>query len=172
MLNLVIPLHNQDDASSRSTWFREDNFSESIGRKVGFFFEGTHWVTCVPTLASMIFTMPRWPSERQLILLPRCWEPIMNLVRHPLGYGVIFRSIEKFAESFRSSYLPQLVEENHLPPCRFIQHFLVLFAMHQMSTGLYRFLAAIGRTQVMANMLGTAALIAIYIFGGFIVSKG
>jgi hypothetical protein len=44
--------------------------------------------------------------------------------------------------------------------------------MHQMSTGIYRFLAAIGRTQVMANMLGTAALIAIYIFGGFIVSKG
>jgi hypothetical protein len=41
-----------------------------------------------------------------------------------------------------------------------------------MSTGLYRFLAAIGRTQVMANMLGTAALIAIYIFGGFVISKG
>jgi hypothetical protein len=55
---------------------------------------------------------------------------------------------------------------------RFIQHFLVLFAMHQMSMGLYRFLAAIGRTQVMANMLGTAALIAIYILGGFVISKG
>ncbi|KAM0913297.1 hypothetical protein ACQ4PT_012244 [Festuca glaucescens] len=59
----------KDDASSRSTWFWEDNFSESIGGKVGFFFE------------------------------------------------------------------------------------------------------AIGRTQVMANMLGTAALIAIYIFGGFVISK-
>jgi hypothetical protein len=55
---------------------------------------------------------------------------------------------------------------------RILQHFLVLFAMHQMSMGLYRFLAAIGRTQVMANMLGTAALIAIYILGGFVISKG
>jgi len=55
---------------------------------------------------------------------------------------------------------------------RFIKHFLVLFAMHQMAMGLYRFLAAIGRTQVMANMLGIAALIAIYILGGFIISKG
>jgi ABC-type multidrug transport system permease subunit len=54
---------------------------------------------------------------------------------------------------------------------RFIQHFVVLFAMHQMSMSLYRFLAAIGRTQVMANMLGTAALIAIYILGGFVISK-
>jgi hypothetical protein len=44
--------------------------------------------------------------------------------------------------------------------------------MHQMSMSLYRFLAAIGRTQVMANMLGTAALIAIYILGGFVISKG
>jgi nitrate reductase gamma subunit len=54
----------------------------------------------------------------------------------------------------------------------FIQHYVVLFAMHQMSMGLYRFLAAVGRTQVMANMLGTAALIAIYILGGFVISKG
>jgi hypothetical protein len=44
--------------------------------------------------------------------------------------------------------------------------------MHQMSMGLYRFLASLGRTQVMANMLGTEALIAIFILGGFIVSKG
>ena len=63
-------------------------------------------------------------------------------------------------------------KKNSVVNGRFIQHFLVLFAMHQMSMALYRFLAAIGRTQVMANMLGTAALIAIYILGGFVISKG
>jgi len=44
--------------------------------------------------------------------------------------------------------------------------------MHQMSMSLYRLLASLGRTQVMANMLGTEALIAIFILGGFIISKG
>jgi len=56
--------------------------------------------------------------------------------------------------------------------CRFFQQFLVLFAMHQMSTSLYRLIASIGRTQVMVNMLGIQALIAILILGGFVISKG
>jgi hypothetical protein len=42
-----------------------------------------------------------------------------------------------------------------------IWHFLVLFL-----------LAVIGRTQVRATMLGTSALIAVYILGGFLISKG
>ncbi|KAL5231119.1 hypothetical protein ABZP36_029895 [Zizania latifolia] len=56
-------------------------------------------------------------------------------------------------------------------PIRFFQQLLVLFAMHQMSMGLYRLLASVGRTKVMSNMLGTTVLIAIYILGGFVISK-
>ena len=37
-IEFCIPLY-QDD-TSRSIWFREDNFLKSIGRKTGFFFEG------------------------------------------------------------------------------------------------------------------------------------
>ncbi|KAL5222722.1 hypothetical protein ABZP36_027435 [Zizania latifolia] len=54
---------------------------------------------------------------------------------------------------------------------RFFQQLLVLFVMHQMSMGLYRLLASIGRTQVMANTLGTTVLIPICILGGFIIPK-
>ncbi|XP_020250204.1 ABC transporter G family member 45-like isoform X6 [Asparagus officinalis] len=53
----------------------------------------------------------------------------------------------------------------------FLQEFLAFFSMHQTSMALFRFIAAVGRTQVMANTLGTAALVAIYILGGFVVSK-
>ncbi|KAG8048146.1 hypothetical protein GUJ93_ZPchr0008g11405, partial [Zizania palustris] len=56
-------------------------------------------------------------------------------------------------------------------PIRFFQQLLVLFVMHQMSMGLYRLLASIGRTQVMANTLGTTILIPICILGGFIIPK-
>lgn len=41
-----------------------------------------------------------------------------------------------------------------------------------MSMGLFRLIAAIGKTQMMANTLGTAALIAIYILAGFVISRG
>lgn len=37
---------------------------------------------------------------------------------------------------------------------------------------LFRFIAVLGRTQVMANTLGSATLIAVYILGGFVISKG
>ncbi|ERN19478.1 hypothetical protein AMTR_s00069p00193120, partial [Amborella trichopoda] len=55
---------------------------------------------------------------------------------------------------------------------RFFRQFLVFFSIHQMSIGLFRFIAAVGRTQVVANTFGTALLIAIYVLGGFVISKG
>jgi ABC-type uncharacterized transport system ATPase subunit len=43
-----------------------------------------HLITCVLMLASMIFTILRWQYGRRLTSLPRCWEPVINLVRHLL----------------------------------------------------------------------------------------
>uniref|UniRef100_A0A8R7UMB2 ABC transporter domain-containing protein n=1 Tax=Triticum urartu TaxID=4572 RepID=A0A8R7UMB2_TRIUA len=54
---------------------------------------------------------------------------------------------------------------------RFMKHFLVLFSMHQTSMGMCRLLAAVARTLVMANVLATTTLIAIFIFGGIVISK-
>ncbi|XP_020531340.1 ABC transporter G family member 39 isoform X3 [Amborella trichopoda] len=54
---------------------------------------------------------------------------------------------------------------------RFLRQFLVLFCMHQMSMGLFRLIAAVGRTAVVANSFAIAILIAINILGGFIISK-
>ncbi|KAH6797602.1 pleiotropic drug resistance 6 [Perilla frutescens var. hirtella] len=54
---------------------------------------------------------------------------------------------------------------------RFFRHFLTLFSIKQMALGLFRFIAAIGRTQVVANTLGTFSLLVIVVLGGFIVSK-
>ncbi|RWW33829.1 hypothetical protein BHE74_00017806 [Ensete ventricosum] len=42
---------------------------------------------------------------------------------------------------------------------------------NEMSMSLFRFIAVVGRTQLMANTLGTATLVAIYILGGFVISK-
>ncbi|XWS11666.1 hypothetical protein CRYUN_Cryun37aG0018900 [Craigia yunnanensis] len=42
---------------------------------------------------------------------------------------------------------------------RFFRQFLAFFAIHQMALSLFRFVAAVGRTQVIANTLGTFTLL-------------
>lgn len=55
---------------------------------------------------------------------------------------------------------------------RFFKQLLALFGVHQMALSLFRFLAAIGRTQVVANTLGSLTLLLVFVLGGFIVAKG
>ncbi|KAK9022470.1 hypothetical protein V6N11_002730 [Hibiscus sabdariffa] len=54
---------------------------------------------------------------------------------------------------------------------RFFRQFLAFICVHQMALSLFRFIAAIGRTQVIANTLGTFTLLMIFVLGGFIVAK-
>nr|DAD28757.1 TPA_asm: hypothetical protein HUJ06_030225 [Nelumbo nucifera] len=54
---------------------------------------------------------------------------------------------------------------------RFFRQFLAFFGVHQMALSLFRFIAAVGRTQVVANTLGTFTLLLVFVLGGFIVAK-
>eukprot|EP00250_Pteridium_aquilinum_P022352 c25359_g2_i1 orf=76-4449(+) len=54
---------------------------------------------------------------------------------------------------------------------RFFKHFLVLFLVCQMAMGLFRFIAAVGRSPVVGNIFSTFALVAIFVLGGFVISS-
>ncbi|XP_016466204.1 pleiotropic drug resistance protein 2 [Nicotiana tabacum] len=54
---------------------------------------------------------------------------------------------------------------------RFFKQLLAFVGVHQMALSLFRFIAAAGRTQVVANTLGTFTLLMVFVLGGFIVSK-
>ncbi|KAL0437009.1 UNVERIFIED_CONTAM: Pleiotropic drug resistance protein 2 [Sesamum radiatum] len=54
---------------------------------------------------------------------------------------------------------------------RFFKQLLAFIGVHQMALSLFRFIAAAGRTQVVANTLGTFALLLVFVLGGFIVAK-
>ncbi|XP_059077764.1 pleiotropic drug resistance protein 1 [Cryptomeria japonica] len=56
-------------------------------------------------------------------------------------------------------------------PNRFFRQFFLLFILHQMSLSLFRFIAAVGRSQIVANTFGTFALLIVLVLGGFIVSR-
>ncbi|KAL5721099.1 Pleiotropic drug resistance protein 2 [Ranunculus cassubicifolius] len=54
---------------------------------------------------------------------------------------------------------------------RFFRQFLALLSVHQMALGLFRFVAAVGRTMVVATTLGTLTILMCLVLGGYIVSK-
>ncbi|KAI3984864.1 hypothetical protein MKX01_004632 [Papaver californicum] len=55
---------------------------------------------------------------------------------------------------------------------RFFRQFLAFFCVHQMALSLFRFIAAAGRTMVIANTFGTFTMLIVFVLGGFIISKG
>ncbi|KAI6669871.1 hypothetical protein NL676_004756 [Syzygium grande] len=57
------------------------------------------------------------------------------------------------------------------PHLLFFKQFLAFFCVNQLALSLFRFIAAIGRTEVVANTLGTFTLLLVFVLGGFIVSK-
>ncbi|XP_022898531.1 pleiotropic drug resistance protein 2-like [Olea europaea var. sylvestris] len=56
-------------------------------------------------------------------------------------------------------------------PARFFKQLLAFIGVYQMALSLFRFIAALGRTQVVANTLGTFTLLMVFVLGGFIVAK-
>ncbi|KGN47083.1 ABC transporter G family member 31 [Cucumis sativus] len=54
---------------------------------------------------------------------------------------------------------------------RFFRFMFLLFSVHQMAIGLFRLMAAIARDMVIANTFGSAALLIIFLLGGFIIPK-
>ncbi|KAL3649675.1 Pleiotropic drug resistance protein 2 [Castilleja foliolosa] len=54
---------------------------------------------------------------------------------------------------------------------RFFRQLLAYFALHQMSLALFRFIAALGRTQVVASTLTTFTLLLVFVLGGFIIAR-
>ncbi|KAL9320039.1 hypothetical protein ACSQ67_011878 [Phaseolus vulgaris] len=53
----------------------------------------------------------------------------------------------------------------------FFRYMLLLLMLHQMALGLFRFMAALARDMVIANTFGSAALMVIFLLGGFIIPK-
>ncbi|CAH1435800.1 unnamed protein product [Lactuca virosa] len=54
---------------------------------------------------------------------------------------------------------------------RFFKQFLTFFSIHQMALSLFRLIAAVARTDVLANTLGAFVLLLILVLGGFVVAK-
>ncbi|XP_030543117.1 pleiotropic drug resistance protein 1-like [Rhodamnia argentea] len=56
-------------------------------------------------------------------------------------------------------------------PGRFFKQYLLLLCLHQMASGLFRFIGSVGRNIIVANTFGSLGLLTILVLGGFIISR-
>ncbi|KAG5607800.1 hypothetical protein H5410_029292 [Solanum commersonii] len=113
-------------------------------------------------LALIIFRLPVFFKQRDSLFYP-AWAfalPIW-LLRIPLSFmeSLIWVVLTYYTIGFAPA------------ASRFFRQFLVFFALHQMALSLFRFIAAIGRTLVVASTIGTFSLLIVFVLGGFIVAK-
>lgn len=55
---------------------------------------------------------------------------------------------------------------------RFFKQLLLVFLIQQMAAGIFRLIAAVCRTMIIANTGGALTLLLVFLLGGFIVPKG
>ncbi|KAF5470085.1 hypothetical protein F2P56_010628 [Juglans regia] len=116
----------------------------------------------VAELALTIFRLPVFFKQRDFLFYPS-WAfalPIW-LLRIPLSLmeSGIWICLTYYTVGFAPA------------ASRFFRQLLAFFSVHQMALSLFRFIAALGRTQVVANTIGTFSLLSIFVLGGFIVAK-
>lgn len=113
-------------------------------------------------LAMTVFRLPVFFKQRDHSFFP-AWAfglPIW-LLRIPLSFleSAIWIVMTYYTIGFAPS------------AARFFRQFIALFGVHQMALSLFRFIAALGRVEVVANTLGTFTLLLVFVLGGFIVAK-
>ncbi|KAL8202096.1 hypothetical protein R6Q57_011243 [Mikania cordata] len=115
-------------------------------------------------MAELVLTVMRLPvfyKHRDSLLYP-AWAfaiPIW-ILKIPLSF--IESGIWVILTYYTIGYAPNAI--------RFLKQFLTFSAIHQMALSLFRLIAAVSRTEVLANTLGAFTLLLILVLGGFIVA--
>ncbi|KAK9156690.1 hypothetical protein Scep_003264 [Stephania cephalantha] len=113
-------------------------------------------------LAMTVFRLPVFYKQRDFLFYP-AWAfalPIW-LLRIPLS--LMESGIWVILTYYTIGFAPDAI--------RFFQQFLAFFGVHQVALSLFRFIAAAGRSYVVANTVGTCTTLVAFLLGGFIVSK-
>ncbi|RYQ99046.1 hypothetical protein Ahy_B07g086895 [Arachis hypogaea] len=114
-------------------------------------------------LPLMITRLPVFYKQRDNLFYPAwAWSLSSWILRVP--YSVIEALIWSAVVYYTVGFAPSAG--------RFFRYMILLFTVHQMALGLFRMMASIARDMVLANTFGSAALLVIFLLGGFIIPKG
>ncbi|KAH0713776.1 hypothetical protein KY289_009735 [Solanum tuberosum] len=113
-------------------------------------------------LAMTVFRLPVFFKQRDSLFYP-AWAFALPIWVLKIPISLVESSIWIILTYYTIGFAPAA--------SRFFKQLLAFVGVHQMALSLFRFIAAVGRTQVVANTLGTFTLLLVFILGGFIVSK-
>ncbi|XP_077235594.1 ABC transporter G family member 45-like [Tasmannia lanceolata] len=113
-------------------------------------------------LIIMIMRLTTFYRQKELLFLPS-WAFLSSIFLLSIPMSLLETGIWTCSTYFVIGFAPSAI--------RFLQQFLAFFCIHQTSTSLFRFIAVVARTQVVANALGISLMVAIYTLGGFLISK-
>ncbi|XWS75284.1 hypothetical protein CRYUN_Cryun01aG0073100 [Craigia yunnanensis] len=113
-------------------------------------------------LALTIFRLPVFFKQRDFMFYP-AWAFALPIWVLRIPLSLLESGIWIILTYYTIGFAPSA--------SRFFRQFLAFFGIHQMALSLFRFIAAVGRTQVIANTLGTFTLLVVFVLGGFVVAK-
>ncbi|XP_011005514.1 PREDICTED: ABC transporter G family member 31 isoform X2 [Populus euphratica] len=113
-------------------------------------------------LSLLIFRLPVFYKQRDNLFHPAwVWSVASFILRLP--YSIVEAVVWSCVVYYTVGFAPGAG--------RFFRFMLLLFSIHQMALGLFRTMGSIARDLVVANTFGSAALLAIFLLGGFIIPK-
>ncbi|KAF3954569.1 hypothetical protein CMV_020101 [Castanea mollissima] len=114
-------------------------------------------------LPLMITRLPVFYKQRDNFFHPAwAWSISSWILRVP--YSIVEAVVWSCVVYFTVGFAPSAG--------RFFRYMLLLFSIHQMALGLFRMMASISRDMILANTFGSAALLIVFLLGGFIIPKG
>jgi ABC-type multidrug transport system ATPase subunit len=123
-------------------------------------------ITCMfngfAELSMTIQKLPTFYKQRDLLFFPS-WAYSLPIWVLRIPISLLEAGIWVFITYYVIGYDPFVG--------RLFRQYLLLVCVHQMSTSLFRFIASLGRTMIVANTFGSFALVIILLLGGFLLSR-
>ncbi|CAI8605873.1 unnamed protein product [Vicia faba] len=116
----------------------------------------------ISELNMTIMKLPVFYKQRDLLFYPS-WAyslpPWILKIPITLVEVAIWEAITYYAVGYDPSFL------------RLLRQYLILLCINQMASSLFRLMAALGRNVIVANTVGSFALLVVMVLGGFVISR-
>lgn len=113
-------------------------------------------------LSMTIFRLPVFFKQRDLLFYP-AWAFSLPSFVLSIPMSAVESSIWTVMTYYVTGYAPEA--------SRFFKQLLLLFSVHQMSSGLFRLIGAVCKTMIMAYTGGSFLLLIVFMLGGYIIPR-
>ncbi|KAF8035907.1 hypothetical protein BT93_C1817 [Corymbia citriodora subsp. variegata] len=113
-------------------------------------------------LVMSIMKLPVFYKQRDFLFFPE-WTYALPTWILKIPISIVEVAVWVFMTYYVIGYDPN--------PGRLFKQYLLLLCLHQMASGLFRFIGAVGRNVIVANTFGSFGLLTVMVLGGFIISR-